>query len=235
MSEVFAVRAEATEWPEPTECFASPPPDRDHANKRRSHFWKRAPECDAFRALVKTVLMYPRNHRWTLQGFGFLRTYLPFGPNAKRFRLNVWDNDLTLPGVSIIHDHPWDFTSWIINGEFRNLRFVEDHFNGEEYMHMRIKCGETGGSLGTDALPIRLRAMPVECYTTGDIYQQRADEIHLSAFDQGTVTLNDRTGDTEMPRVFWPAGGDWVDAKPREATEMEVAKTTLLALEKWRD
>lgn len=223
------------EWPEPTECFASPPIDPHRANKRRSHYWKQSPECDMLTATIKTILMHPHDFKWSLQGFGFLRTYLPWGPAPKRFRLNVWDNALTLPNVSVIHDHPWDFTSYIISGAFRNVRFVEDHFCGEEYMHMRIKCGELGGSLGTDALPIRLRPMPVEFYYPGDIYQQRADEIHMSGFDSGTVTINDRVGDTEMPRVFWPAGLEWVDAKPREATREEVERTTKLALEKWRD
>lgn len=203
--------------------------------KERSFYWKRSPECDALRALVKSALVHPADYAWTLQGFGFLRTYLPFGPNPKRFRLNVWDANLAIPGVSTIHDHPWSFTSWIINGAFANVRFVEDHYSGEDYLWMRIKCGVTGGSLGTDAQPIRLREMPVEHYAAGDIYHQEAEEIHLSGFDNGTVTLNDRTGDTEMPRVFWPANSEWVDAKPREATGIEVLRTTALALERWKD
>lgn len=219
---------------DPAESFAGVH-DRRRAAKHESFRFHGSPECDAMRSLVKTVLMYPRNHRWTLQGFGFLRTYLPYAPNGKRFRLNVWDNALTLPNVSVMHDHPWDFKSWIINGEFRNRRFVEDHFNGEDYEFMRIKCGETGGSLGTVPAPIRLRALPDEEYHTGDIYGQLADEIHVSLFVSGTVTLNDRVGDTEMPRVFWPAGQSWVDAKPREATDMEIAKSTALALEIWKD
>lgn len=191
--------------------------------------------AEAFRATVKTVLLYPRNFRWTVQGFGFLRTYLPFGPNAKRFRLNVWDNALALPNVSTIHDHPWDFKSWIINGHFINQRFVEDHYSGDDYEFMRIKCGEVGGSLGTGPALIRLRGLPIEIYRTGDTYGQLADEIHRSMFASGTVTLNDRVGDTEQPRVFWPAGQSWVDAKPREATDMEVAKSTALAIKGWED
>lgn len=223
-----------TESNRPAEGFSGLP-DPHRYNKVRSHYWKQSPEFAAFRTLIKTILLHPFNYAWTLQGFGFLRTYLPYGPNKKRFRLNVWHNALTLPDVSIIHDHPWDFTSWIINGQFRNQRYAEDHFNGDDFMHMRIKCGETSGSLGTDAMPIRLRKMPIEYYNTGDVYEQRADEIHMSMFDQGTVTLNDRTGDTEMPRVFWPAGLEWVDAKPREASESEILQSTVLALDRWGD
>lgn len=208
--------------------------DPRRAEKAASHYWKVSNECVAFRALVKTMLMYPRNHKWTTQGFGMMRTYLPHGPNPKRFRLNVWDAKMATPHVSTMHDHPWDFQSWIINGNFRNTRFVEDAYNGDPWEYMTIMCGECGGAK-SGSTPIRLRAFPTEHYTTGDIYRQKASEIHVSEYDDGTVTLNDRTGDTEHARVFWPAGSEWVDAKPRPATDMEVATATMLALEKWHD
>jgi hypothetical protein len=207
------------------------PIDPHRAMKRASWYVKQSNEFAAMRAMVKGVLTYPHAYRWSCQGFGFLRTYLP--PDSKRFRLNVWHNGLSIPNVSTIHDHPWSFDSWIISGEFRNLRFVEDHYSGDEYNWMRIMCGEQGKSLGHDPARIRLRALPIEHYFTGDKYHQDAEEIHQSAFTDGTVTLNDRTGDTEMPRVFWPAGLSWVDAKPREATEAEIATCAALALERW--
>lgn len=205
---------------------------------QRSHYWKRSPECDALRALVKTVLLQP-GENWTVQGFGMMRAYLPWGPNPKRFRLNVWNSDLAVPGVSVIHDHPWAFTSWIINGEFSNIRFVEDSYCGEDYDFMQIACGIEGDN--SDAARqhnrsrSRLRMRAPEHYTTGDIYHQDADEIHLSGYGQGTVTLNDRIGDTEHARVFWPAGQEWVDAKPRKATYQEVSRTLSLATAKWQD
>lgn len=209
--------------------------DPHRASKVSSHYWKPSNECAAFRALVKTVLMYPRNHAWTVQGFGMMRTYLPHGPNPKRFRLNVWDARMAVPHVSTMHDHPWDFQSWIINGNFRNTRFVEDAYSGDDWNYATIMCGIAGDNSAPLSNRIRLRAFPTEHYTTGDIYRQSASEIHVSEYDNGTVTLNDRTGDTEHARVFWPAGLEWVDAKPRQATEMEVATATMLALENWND
>jgi hypothetical protein len=202
----------------------------------RSHYWKYAPECDALRCLVKSVLMNPLSAQWTVQGFGMLRTYLPFTPNPKRFRLNVWNADLAVLGVSTIHDHPWDFTSWIINGAFRNIRFTEDHFSGDPFKFMTIKCGEDGCAM-SDPSMVRLRAFPTEHYVAGDIYHQAANEVHTSDYDQGTVTLNDRVGDTEHARVFWAdePKGYWVDAKPRPATGGEVIRTTNLALQGWQD
>lgn len=193
-----------------------------------------SPECAALRATVKTTLLYPFNFRWTLQGFGMLRTYLPYEPNGKRFRLNVWSSALAVAGVSIMHDHPWDFDSWIISGAFRNVRYVEDFNNGDGFKFMNIKCGENGCAMSEPAL-VRLRALPTEHYKTGDKYHQDAAEIHASFYDDGTVTLNDRVGDTEQARVFWAAPGDWVDAKPREATPMEVVKAVTLALDRWSD
>ena len=74
------------------------------------------------RPLVRRVLE-DRHSKWTVQGFGFLRTY--FGPPdaPKKFRLNLWDSDFTIPNVSTIHDHPWSFKSIIVAGDFYNQRY----------------------------------------------------------------------------------------------------------------
>lgn len=185
----------------------------------------------ALRTSIKSILQHPHNYPWTVQGFGMLRTYLGGGPKGKRYRLNVWNSDLAVPNVSIIHDHPWDFDSWIINGEFHNVRYLEDYNNGDLAKFMLIRSGVDGAPASTMAT-IRLRALPTEHYHTGDTYHQDKDEIHASYYDDGTVTLNDRVGDTEHARVFW-FGNDWVDAKPREATKDEINQGIGFALSKW--
>ena len=76
----------------------------------------------ALRAVVKTMLMYPHAFEWSVQGFGMLRAYFD---KDKVYRLNIWDHDLAVPNVSVIHDHPWSFTSWIINGEATNTKDLE--------------------------------------------------------------------------------------------------------------
>lgn len=213
------------------------PFDPLRAQKKESWFHRMSNECCAMRAMVHSILFQsftrPESLRWTVQGFGMLRAYLPYGGSAKRFRLNVWNADLAVPNVSVIHDHPWSFDSWIINGRFGNVRFVEDYHNGDAYDWMKIRTGEEAGKQLAARSRIRLRSLPVEHYTTGDKYHQDADEIHLSAYADGTVTLNDRVGDTEHARVFWPAGQEWVDAKPREATRKEISEGIHLALELW--
>lgn len=90
---------------------------------------------DALRASVKSILQEsPWNRDWTVQGFGMLRCYLD---SDKRFRLNIWDDRLAVPHVSVIHDHPWSFDSWIINGIFHNQRF-EEASHGMPYDYMVI-------------------------------------------------------------------------------------------------
>lgn len=189
------------------------------------------------RPLVVRVLSEPFTEgQWTVQGFGFLRTY--FGPrdNPKKFRLNVWDSRFTVPNVSTIHDHPWDLTSLIIAGHMTNERYIDrdvDYSRLPKFSYTTIKTG-VGGGLERGLTKIcTLEKYPTELYSPGDSYRQHAEEIHETKFLDGSVTLNERIGDTEHARVFWPAGTEWVDAIPRPATRDEVISTTGWALGAW--
>lgn len=185
------------------------------------------------RPLVEKIMRTPLAHQtWTVQGFGFLRTY--FGPPdaPKRFRLNLWDSRFTVPDVSTIHDHPWDFTSIVVAGVFANQRYAVDPC-GQTHHFTTIKTGEGGGLEKADTHEVGLLPKHVELYAPGEVYTQAADEIHETIFKDGTVTLNERIGDTQHARVFWPFGTDWVDAIPREATRGEVGDAVACSLGKW--
>lgn len=174
------------------------------------------------------ILDNPYNHVWTTQGFGMIRTYLD--PETKRFRLNVWDHRLRNPAVSDIHDHPWDFTSTVLVGRLMNVRFQEHApdmpapAHALPFRHVEIKTGEGGGPV--DRAPDRrwLTAKPAEMYRTGQSYHQPRQEIHQTGFQDGTVTLNDRSPATpeHTANIYWPRG-PWVDAEPRLATRAEIA------------
>lgn len=190
------------------------------------------PEIAAVRAVVQTVLERPAGFKWTVQGFGMMRTY--FGGPDKMWRLNVWDSKLAVDQVSVIHDHPWDFTSWILAGEFTNTRFRPWPFSGMTarlYDWAVIRTGEGGGPEGEGGR-MWLEPQPPEVYLPGHSYRQRAKEIHFSSFIDGTVTINQRIRlpDGEHARVFWPAGQSWVSAEPRPATLNEVCDTCERAL-----
>lgn len=186
----------------------------------------------AQRAFVRRILNRPEEYSWTVQGFGMIRTYLD---NAKRWRLNIWDDRLMVPNVSLIHDHPWDFDSLIISGELHNRRY-DARFGGIGYRpthnYCNILTGEGGGmvdQISKDALLVQRQP---EVYYCGESYNQQRDEIHETYATRGTVTLNDRTPATKAhtARVFWPLGQKWVDAEPREATSFEILSATAVAL-----
>lgn len=174
------------------------------------------------------------NTIWSVQGFGMMRTY--FGPpdNPKEFRLNLWDSRLAVPGVSTIHDHPWDFESIIVSGAFINQRFhFETDYDRATHVYTTIKTGEGGGMEKSPTKTCILEPSRPELYQPGDIYRQKANEIHETIYVDGCITLNQRVGDTQHARVFWPTGTQWVDAEPRAATPVERAAAIAQALERF--
>lgn len=190
----------------------------------------------ATRALVRDLLERSASSpdRWSVQGFGMLRTYLDA---AKRWRVNLWHSSAAVPGVSTVHDHPWDFTSLVVAGRFTNIRYHDvtghrhDELDGEAYYVHRIQTGEGGGPRGGRRV-VYLRADRAEHYTRGMVYSQRAEEIHESSYVDGTVTMNarQRRPDGEHANVFWRVPGEWVDAEPRPAERHEIWRAVSDAL-----
>jgi hypothetical protein len=194
---------------------------------------------DALRAAVRRILRTayedPRTYEWSVQGFGMMRMYFDAGT---RWRLNVWDSDLAVSNVSTIHDHPWHFQSYVIHGSLHNHRyyFEKQAGVGKDYKWMHILTGVGGGPLAkAEVHTARLVKGNLECYSTGDTYKQRADEIHETRPGDGTVTLNERVrvpGESHA-RVFWPAHLEWVDAMPRPATAHEIHSTLSKVWRTW--
>lgn len=185
------------------------------------------------RALVKAILEHADAYAWTLQGLGMLRTYI-----SPELRLHVWSGDARSDGVSEIHTHPWQFSSLVIAGRVVNVRFDETQNSNrgtlDTYKRQAILCGEGGGLVG-DPDTVHLAARQQETYLEGHIYQQRADEIHRSLPEDGTVTLIYRQflEDADHAYVYWPEDCEWGSAEPRPATDDEVARIVGVALDKW--
>lgn len=185
------------------------------------------------KALVKHLLQHPHSVEWTLQGFGMLRCY--FEPEL---RLHVWDSAFKVPGVSDLHTHPWDFHSLVVAGEVRNYRFLEvagtSLGTGQAIPRRRqtIRCGEGGGLVG-DPVDVFLAEQPTETLREGETYTQKAEEIHKSLPEDGTVTVIERgfKEDTEHAYVYFR--DEWVSAEPRPATEAEVQQILAGSLARW--
>lgn len=185
------------------------------------------------RATVRSILDRATELEWSLQGFGMLRHYL-----TPTVRLHLWDSRFKVKDVSTIHDHPWDFRSYIVSGVVGQHRFRElasplaaDAFT--VYARTRIRCGPGGCATGApDVVP--LERLPLEVYEAGRWYEQRAEEIHESLPVDGTVTLVERhfKTDTEHANVYH-ATPRWVSAEPRPATRDEIAAFRQAALDRW--
>lgn len=185
------------------------------------------------RLLVENILKTPLDFKWQVQGLGMMRVYLD---GDKTHRMHIWDSALRVPGVSALHNHPWDLTSLVVAGVYRQYRYTEPapKQQGEEYNKVTIKCGE-GAFCKTEAEKVQLFQSYIESYKPNDTYGQLANEIHWSCPEDGTVTIVKRSpkADPDHAAVYWRGKGPWVSAEPREATKEEVVTVTKRALESW--
>jgi hypothetical protein len=159
---------------------------------------------------------------WSVQGFGVLRFYI-----RNLGRLHVWDSRLRYPKVSLIHNHSWDLTSTVVSGVLVNRRFeLVEQFNGRPYWQQRLLTGYDSKMEQPEPEKVFLLEEPRETYLPGEVYHQRAEEIHASYPDDHTITLmarreNDAPGFAD---VFWQPDEEWGTAKPRGATLEELWK-----------
>src|SRR6266702_4521226 len=91
------------------------------------------------RAELRKLLEKPDN-RWQLQGMGMFRLYL-----TKEWRLHLWDDRFKVPNVTMIHDHPWDFDSYILAGKLTNQVYQKVPNCAWSHREETIVCGPGGG------------------------------------------------------------------------------------------
>src|SRR3954462_14875246 len=172
-------------------------------------------------ALVKPLLNRWADVEWSIQGLGMLRTYLD---KDHRFRLHIWHSKFQVKDVSAIHDHPWDFTSYVVAGQIQNAKYSL-HQDGEIYQHVKIECGPgtTAANMISTYDSQRLQRLASQSIYPGQSYVQRADEIHQTFALDGTVTICDRklVRKDNHAHVYW-ISGPWVSAEPRPARIDEV-------------
>jgi hypothetical protein len=179
--------------------------------------------------LLKQILARPLGLDWSIQGFGMLRLYL-----APDVRLHLWHAEHRWPGVSTMHDHPWDFESEIFAGRLTNRVYRRAPAGCAPTHHaMSIRCGE--GSHGLDRLPDEALELESErVYVAGDRYFQTGEQWHDSEPMSGTITVIRRRmrhgASPDHATVFWPVGTEWGNAEPRKATDEEVLAITSTAL-----
>lgn len=165
---------------------------------------------------------------WSLQGFGMFRFYL-----APEWRLHVWDDRFRNPEGTRLHDHPWDFESFIIAGSITNHVYQKPALGQMAWSHheQTIICGPGGHAKGQPK-DVSLELVSSTQYWRGESYGQLAPQIHDTDYTRGTITLVRRTfkEDTEHARVYASFGQRWESNEPRPATkeELSVALSTAL-------
>lgn len=173
--------------------------------------------------IVKQVMENPFNYEWELQGFGMLRTYID-----KNTRLQIWLKDFIVPDVTDIHTHPWDFQSFIYQGQITNFIFkeyaLEDQLSGEWFQSDRclILTGVT--AFVKEKTPIILKPLDKVGYSRGDIYFHGKDVPHRIDFIDGTITILTKSNihEDSLAYSYVQNGGEWVSAAPRLATKEEI-------------
>jgi hypothetical protein len=176
---------------------------------------------------VRTILERAEAYEWSVQGFGLLRLYL-----RDDARLHIWDPELAYDNVSVIHDHSWDLESTIVVGRMTNIRYEETQGPGDPYHKQSVVTGYKAHLLKEPENVVLEEYQPV-IYIPGDVYSQKAAEIHQSVPDPYTVTFMKRKADIDgVANLYWPYGTSWGTAKPRKATEEEVFRASLRVLEK---
>lgn len=166
----------------------------------------------------------PFDYKWELQGFGMLRTYID-----KDTRLQIWLNDFIVPDVTDIHTHPWDFESFIYQGQIKNNIFKEyiihePIFDDWDFFdRCLILTGEN--AYVKERLPVILRLLDNIEYNRGDKYFHGKDIPHRISFIDGTITILTKSNIHEDSLAYSYVRGkdnEWVSAAPRPATNEEI-------------
>lgn len=178
---------------------------------------------DKIKNKVREMLNNPLDYEWEIQGFGMLRTYIDANT-----RVQIWHNNYKIPNVTDIHTHPWDFTSFIIQGYMQNLCFIESKIENETvpediiYNRCLILTGEHA-YVKEKTKVILSRDTNIK-YTNGMEYTHKKDVPHRTEYSNGTITVLTKNNINKDSLAYSYTKGDseWVSAAPRIATNEEV-------------
>ena len=173
---------------------------------------------------IKQVLDNPFDYEWELQGFGMLRTYI-----SKDTRLQIWLKDFIVPGVTDIHTHPWNFESFIYQGQIKNNVFTEyslqDQVSGEWFQCDRCLILTGENAYVKERTPVILKPYDSIEWFQGEIYFHGKDVPHRIDFVDGTITILTKLNIHEDSLAYSYVKGfnnEWVSAAPRLATKEEI-------------
>lgn len=174
--------------------------------------------------IVKKIMENPFDYEWELQGFGMLRTYID-----KYTRLQIWLKNFIVPNVTDIHTHPWDFKSFIYQGQIRNNIFFEydlqNSVSGKGFPCNKCLILTGENAYVKERIPIILKPNGSFKYSQGDLYYHNKDVPHRIDFIDGTITILTKSNIHEDSLAYSYVKGfnnEWISAAPRPATKEEI-------------
>lgn len=93
-----------------------------------------------------------------------LRLYL-----SEAERLHVWTRAGRVARVSDVHDHPWHFTSVVVSGRVRNVRYAVEEESEQESEARRLPYGKSRRRLLAEAARARVMGPGEAAYEEGTI------------------------------------------------------------------
>lgn len=147
--------------------------------------------------------------RWHPLGF-IACTLLTQG--SKKVRLHYWPSMSARPqtGQCQIHDHIFDFTSWVLAGAVENIEYEENE-SGTEFSIYKAEYKAEFSMLTKTAQTIRLAVGRARTYSAGSKYEVQARRLHetrrIGPEAALTILITD---DISMgaPTVVGPINGD---------------------------
>jgi hypothetical protein len=157
----------------------------------------------SFRYLAGHALLSP-SLKWRHHGIGVLQAYLHEGDTETR--IHVWHPALVLADFNetngLVHDHRFDFDSYVLLGSICNTRFqLEPDPTGEWVKYGVTHARKALEEYGSFSNPLGLldearytARRETKWYGASSIYSMKAREFHMSHVNELTVTLIVKTG-----------------------------------------
>lgn len=126
--------------------------------------------------------------------------------NSRKIRLHYWDLSTSKELQSselMIHDHIFDFKSWILSGSIENIEYTIDE-KGQVYYLYSTLYDRDFSILNKTAESIKISEKNVQVYEKGKSYQMKSAVLHKTrAMEDKTFTvLYTQDKEIENPRVL---------------------------------
>jgi hypothetical protein len=90
------------------------------------------------------------------------------------------------------HSHRFDFQCWVLRGNVRNRlwrRAAADHPAADQFCVSSLSYKGAMGDYSKEPLGVSRWVHADHCYSTGECYSMKADEVHSIFFSRGAVVL----------------------------------------------